>query len=86
MKGVTRAEKDKAGGEIIPTQFGVYINEYPVSVIGDPVTSHGDNKHAAAVMIEGHESILINGVPIVFEGCLADCGDVAEGSDSVMIE
>jgi len=48
--GVCRGGKDTAGaGTISPIPSRVFVENCPIALVGNPITSHGDSPHAAAV-------------------------------------
>lgn len=80
MPGISVCGMDSAGGVIQPgNQFKVFYKGLPVAVLGEKVQAHGRVPHDAATMIQGSSKVNINGVPVVFAGCQASCGDVATG-------
>jgi hypothetical protein len=49
-KGVCRGGKDTAGaGTISPIPSRVFVENCPIALVGNAITSHGDSPHAAAV-------------------------------------
>ena len=52
-KGITRVNKDKAGGLITgPGSVGVFVEGFKVSLSKDEIKSHGDSPHDAATTAE----------------------------------
>jgi uncharacterized Zn-binding protein involved in type VI secretion len=86
MAGVSR-NNDTAGGDLIPSQATVFVNEELVIVDGDGVAAHGLSPHTAQTISSGTQStVSINGIDIVVVGDTADvCGEVATGSSTVTI-
>jgi uncharacterized Zn-binding protein involved in type VI secretion len=88
MKQVARSLTDVVGGKAIiigPGEPSVIVNNKPISVIGDVVASHGQNQHAAAVIVTGSSSVFAGNKPITIFGSIASCGEtVTSGSADVM--
>jgi len=45
--------------------YGVFLNGVPISMIGDSITKHGDNAHAAPTFISSPDATTINIGPSV---------------------
>ena len=60
-KGITRAGKDLVGGGLIKAVDGrtVFVEGFPVSLPGDPITSHGSDAHAAATTLTKNVSVFV---------------------------
>ena len=86
-QGAARTLLDSAGGLIIgPGESTVLVNSMPISVLGDAITSHGENQHLAASMLIGSpRSVLAGGVPVVRQGDPSTCGHISTGSGNVLI-
>tara|TARA_R110002051_G_C8740321_1_gene498979 strand:+ start:1979 stop:2245 length:267 start_codon:yes stop_codon:yes gene_type:complete len=58
--GVSRVSVDTAGGglDLGPGFPTVMCEGSPVSVMGDAIVSHGDNAHAAAMMVGASSDVL----------------------------
>jgi len=86
MAGVS-IDTDTAGGDLVPSQTTVFVNEELVIVDGDTVASHGIGVHGEQTISSGTQStVSINGIDIVVAGDTADvCGEVATGSGTVSI-
>ena len=84
MRGVARVGLDTAGGPIIGGgNTRVFVDGTPAAVIGDPVTGHAPDAHAAPVMILGSTRVLAAGRPVCRLADSASCGHVATGSTKV---
>lgn len=85
-RGAARTQQDKAGGTIIgvlaPT---VFVNGTPVSVVGDPVQSHGPSPHSSPVMMTGSGNVFAHSISVCRLGDLATCGHPATASDNVFV-
>ena len=59
--GITRAGKDLVGGGLIKVVDGrtVFVEGFPVSLPGDPITSHGSDAHAAATTLTKNVSVFV---------------------------
>jgi len=84
MPGVSRINKDKAGGTLIgvlaPT---VYVNNQPIAVLNCAIAGHGDGPHASAVMANASSSVFAHRIPVCRAGDAASCEHIASGSDNV---
>lgn len=79
-KGITVKNLDTAGGVQLAGQQSTWTVEgQPIVLLGDPVSGHGLPPHAAPVMAEGSDWMTIDGIPVVREGNLANCGHPATG-------
>ena len=84
MPGIARVGVDTAGGTIQGGgQSTVFVNGSLAAVIGDSVASHGLFLHATATMVEGSQTVFINGIGVCREGDAASCGHTATGSATV---
>lgn len=84
MSGISRVNKDIAGGLIIgEDQTSVYVNGYAIALDGSAVMPHGDSPHVSATMIAGLHNIYVAGKKIIKEGDYATCGDISTGSSNV---
>lgn len=89
---VARAGIDFAGGQIaapglVPT---VTVNMAPVALIGNPVTSHGEGIHAAAVLAAGSPNVFVGSAFLPLcgfgNGHRASCGHpIVSGSTNVFV-
>lgn len=86
MPGVSR-DSDTAGGDLIPSQSTVKINNELVIVDGDSVAGHGDFPHIPQTISASiNSTVKIGNKSIVVAGDTADiCGDAATGSPDVSI-
>ena len=86
MPGVSR-DNDTAGGDLIPSQGTVKVNDKLVIVDGDGVAGHGPPPHIPqTISATINSTVKINGKAIVVAGDLADvCGEPATGSSNVKI-
>lgn len=85
MPGAARALQDSAGGLIIGGASSVLVNNMPASIMGDAVTSHGENQHQSASMIVGSPTVFAQGLPVVRQGDPSSCGHIATGSSNVLV-
>jgi uncharacterized Zn-binding protein involved in type VI secretion len=85
MPGVCR-DNDTAGGDLIPSQTTVYVDNELVILDGDDVEGHGVGEHAGPTMVASiNTTVRIGGKLVCVAGDEATCGDVATGSDRVSI-
>ena len=83
--GVSRAYVDTAGGMILVGNPDFYLDGFPVAIVGNPVQSHGNNRHRSAVMVNGSSGFLVNGIPVCTSESQASCGHQATGSGSFTV-
>lgn len=85
-RGAARTQQDKAGGIILGVlATTVYVNSTPVSVVGDPVESHGSAAHSSPLMMTGSGNVFAHGIPVCRLGDLATCRHPAAASDNVFV-
>ncbi len=86
MPGVSR-DNDKAGGDLIPSQSTVKVDDELVIVDGDGVAGHGIAPHIPqTISADLNDTVSIGGKNIVVAGDDADiCGELATGSTTVKI-
>ena len=85
MPGICR-DNDTAGGDLIPSQTTVRINNELVILDGDAVEGHGPGEHASPTMVASiNTTVKLFGKLICVAGDQATCGDVATGSSDVSI-
>jgi len=86
MPGVSR-DNDTAGGDLIPSQTTVFVNNELVIVNGDGVADHGNNEHnAQTISATINSTVQIGEIAVVIAGDPADvCGEAATGSPDVKI-
>ena len=84
MPGISR-DNDTAGGDLIPSQSTVKVNNNAVIVNGDAVAGHGPGEHAGPTMIAGSNKVFIGGKAVCNAGDLATCGHAATGSGDVNV-
>ena len=86
MPGVSR-DNDKAGGDLIPSQSTVKVDDELVIVDGDGVAGHGIAPHIPqTISADLNTTVSIGGKNIVVAGDDADvCGELATGSSTVKI-
>jgi uncharacterized Zn-binding protein involved in type VI secretion len=77
--GIAVKALDIAGGAQIAAARRTTWNGHPIVCLGDPVTPHGNGIHNSPVMAEGHHAIKWNGIPVCFQGHLANCGHATTG-------
>lgn len=85
MPGAVRRSQDSAGASLAAGSPDVITNGTGQVRKGDAVTGHGDPPHAAPVMIEGSNNVIVNGSPACHAGHKATCGHPASGSGDVII-
>lgn len=87
MVGVTTC----GGGTILgPGDTLTDVETPPISVLGDLVAAHAPftGLHLAAIIIQGSTTTFAHGRPIVYEGCVANCGhlvDVGTGDPITLV-
>jgi uncharacterized Zn-binding protein involved in type VI secretion len=82
--GIARCFRDTAGGIIIGGQCSsVLVNGFPASVLSDPVSGHGKNKHAGPEMVTASSTVFCEGLPVCRMTDIASCGHSATGSNNV---
>ena len=85
MRGLARILQDSAGGPILGGgNTRVFVENLPAAVLGDPVTGHASDVHAAPVMVLGSFRVLAAGRPVCRLADPASCGHVATGSTRVL--
>ena len=85
MPGISR-DNDTAGGDLIPSQSTVKVNNELVIVHGDRVAGHPPGgTHANPTMIAGSNKVFIGGIAVCNAGDLATCGHAATGSGDVNV-
>lgn len=86
MPGLTRAGIDTAGGLVATTpQAFVSCEGFLLALVGSTVASHGSSPHNSATLAVGSTLLFVGGVPVVFAGLPATCGDVTTGSLAVQV-
>lgn len=84
MPRVCRANIDKAGGVIMGGSSTVFIDGFPVALVGNRVQSHGDSPHKNAIMINGSSKFIVDGIAVCLESISkATCGHPAVSTSSV---
>ncbi len=85
MPGISRVGQDTAGGMILTGgNATVFVNGTAVAVRGSAVASHGQNEHAAPIMVSASGSVFASGINVCRQGDSASCGHVATGSGNVL--
>ena len=87
MPGISR-DNDTAGGDLIPSQSTVKVNNELVIVHGDKVEPHdpgGVHSTPQPTMIAGSNNVFIGGKAVVNAGDAATCGHLATGSGDVSV-
>ena len=84
MPGISR-DNDTAGGDLIPSQSTVKVNNELVIVHGDAVAGHGPGEHAGPTMVAGSNKVFIGRIAVCNAGDLATCGHAATGSGDVNV-
>ena len=86
MPGISR-NNDAAGGDLIPSQSTVKVNNQEVIVNGDGVAGHGIYPHIPQTISATLQStVKVGGKLVVIAGDPADiCGEPASGSENVFI-
>jgi len=86
MPGVSRKDKDIAGGLACEGSPNVFVNGFAVVRHGDRVVSHGVPPHTPKpAMIAGSKNFYVNSILVVNQGDLAVCGHAITGSDNVFV-
>lgn len=85
MAGAGRVNRDNAQGIILGQGApSVKINSLVASVIGDRVAPHGKAPHTSATILDGSETVFVEGKPLTVEGSQATCSHtVTPGSENV---
>ena len=80
MRLTARVVSEFAGGTIIgilaPT---VFVNGINISVVGDPVESHGPLQHQGPVIATGSPNVFAHNSNVTRQGDLASCGHPVVG-------
>lgn len=86
MPGVSR-DNDSAGGDLIPSQSDVYVNNELVIIDGDGVAGHGIPPHIPqTISATINTTVYVHNKLVVVAGDTADvCGEAATGSGDVFI-
>ena len=84
MPGICR-DTDRADGDLIPSQTTVFANGELVIIDNDEVQSHGPGSHSSPRMIAGSRNVFVAGKAVCNAGDRATCGDIATGSDNVIV-
>jgi len=78
VPGIARIGQDTAGGVIVGgLNTRVSVGGTPAAVVGDAVTGHGTDAHAAPVMVLGSFRVAAGGIPVCRAGDTAACGHPA---------
>lgn len=78
--GIAVRQLDRAGGvQLAGEQSFFRIDAQAVALQGDPVTPHGQNKHARPFMAQGSSWMRLNGIPVCRAGHQANCGHPSSG-------
>lgn len=93
MPSVVRIGDANSNGGIAQNGIAtVLVNGRPISVTGDPVTSHaccgspGCGAHCSASTTGGSSSVFAGGIPVQYVGCVDTCGHArAQGSGDVLV-
>lgn len=86
MPGVTRVNKDTAGGLITGNLSPkVTVENFPICVNGAQIIPHGTSAHASAIMIASQNKVAANKINVVVAGDSATCGHKSTGSSKVTI-
>jgi len=84
MAGISRKDKDSAGGIAIQGSENVKVNGFNVVRLNHKVASHGLAPHSPTPpMITSSESVKVNGFGVVKAGDSASCGHTISGSSNV---
>ena len=83
MPGVSRKDKDSAGGTIAAGSPNVFVDGAAAVRVGDAVTPHGTGAHASPKMAKGSSTVFVNGIAVCRAGDSASCGHEASGSGDV---
>ena len=90
-KGITRGNKDKAGGIINPSQNWCFVEGYPIARKGDSVAAHAPcdqyhPQHCSAIMSEGSQYVFVDNIGVCRQGDKASCGHIADGSSYIFAD
>ena len=85
MRGITRKNKDHAGGLLITGSPTVFANDHPVVRLLDRVAPHGKRRHRSAYIITTSPDVYVNNIKTCRQGDLANCGHIATGSSNVFV-
>lgn len=84
MPGICR-DNDRADGDLIPSQTTVFANGELVIIDNDEVEGHGIPPHDSPTMVAGSRNVFVAGKAVCNAGDRATCGDIATGSDNVIV-
>jgi uncharacterized Zn-binding protein involved in type VI secretion len=93
MPSVVRVGDANANGGLAQVGVGtVLVNGRPISVTGNPVTSHaccgspGCGAHCSASTTIGSSTVFAAGIPVQYVGCTDTCGHArTQGSGDVFV-
>jgi len=86
MARICRANADKAGGLILGGSSTVFVDGYPVALLGDSIERHERSPHDTAKIINGSPKVFADNIPVCVEGySRGTCGHIATSSSSVDI-
>lgn len=71
-----------------PGAVSTFGEGVPVALVGDAVAPHDPfiGEHLAATLVQGSVSVIVEGRPVVYVGCLASCGHAVEsGAVSIFV-
>lgn len=81
MPLISLVGQSQAGGVISgPGQPAWTVLGFPISLLGDGVSGHGQAPHNGPTMVEGSSWMTINGIPVVRSGNAASCSHTADGN------
>ena len=84
MPGISRKDKDSAGGIAIEGSENVKANGFNVVRLNHKVASHGLPPHSPTPpMVTSSTSVKVNGFGVVKAGDSASCGHTISGSSNV---
>jgi uncharacterized Zn-binding protein involved in type VI secretion len=85
MPGISR-NNDTAGGDLVPSQTTVFVNNQEVIIDGDTVAGHGDPPHQPQTIIAACNQVYVANKLVVNAGDKASsCGEQATGSADVIV-
>jgi len=84
MPGISRKDKDSAGGIAIQGSENVKVNGFNVVRLNHKVASHGLAPHSPTPpMTSSSSTVRVNSIGVVKAGDSASCGHTISGSSNV---
>jgi len=85
MPSIGRVYADYAGGRIITGSSSVFVNDFPIVVIGSIVEDHGEGRHDNARMQVAYQGLVVDNKPVCLSGMPASCGHPLISNSSVEV-